>query len=200
MDINRKCTKCQRVFPATNEFFHKSNTSKHGLHSRCKSCKKNIEIERRLKNPEKAKDRDKFFRNKYKEKIAVRVKEYYQKNKKGINERRKKRYKEKYYNDPKYKMKILLRGRFRSVVIKKHQSSIDCGCSVDELISHIESQFIDGMTWENHGKNGWHIDHIKPCCSFDLTDPQQQKECFHYTNLRPLWAIDNLKKGGKFLQ
>lgn len=54
------------------------------------------------------------------------------------------------------------------------------------------------MTWENYGVHGWHIDHIRPCKSFDLTDPEQQKECFHYTNLQPLWWWENLEKGGKW--
>ena len=52
------------------------------------------------------------------------------------------------------------------------------------------------MTQKNYGE--WHVDHIKPCASFDLTDPKQQEICFHYTNLQPLWAIDNIKKGSKF--
>ena len=53
------------------------------------------------------------------------------------------------------------------------------------------------MTWDNYGE--WHIDHIKPCCGFDLTDFEQQKKCFHYTNLQPLWAKDNITKNGKFI-
>ena len=65
------------------------------------------------------------------------------------------------------------------------------GCSVNFLKKYIEDQFEDGMTWENHGL--WHIDHRKPCSSFNLTEEQQQKECFHYTNLQPLWAKDNLQ-------
>jgi hypothetical protein len=70
------------------------------------------------------------------------------------------------------------------------------GCSVLEARRHIESQFLEGMSWENYGrkKTDWQIDHIRPCASFDLTDPEQQKVCFHYTNLRPLWAPDNWKK------
>ena len=194
MNTNRQCTICQHIFPATTEYFHKSNTSKYGLHSRCKSCKKNIEVERRFKNPEKSKEKDKGFREKYREKRSLYIKSYCSNNKKRINENRKKRY----YNDPKYKIKQILRSRFYGVIIKKYQSSMDFGCSIDELCLHIESMFLDGMTWDNHGK--WHIDHIKPCCAFDLTDPKQQQECFHYSNLQPLWAVDNLKKNGKYLQ
>jgi hypothetical protein len=66
------------------------------------------------------------------------------------------------------------------------------GCTAAELRHHLEAQFVDGMSWDNRPL--WHIDHIIPCCTFDLTDPQQQRECFHYTNLRPLWKIDNLKR------
>jgi len=194
MNNKRQCTICQNIFPATTEYFHKSNTSKCGLHSRCKSCKKLLETERRKKNPEKALLKDKFFREKYKDKRVSYIKDYAQKNKKRLNEKRRKRY----HNDPKYKMKQILRRRFYDVVINKYQSSMEFGCSIEELCLYIESKFSDGMTWENHGE--WHIDHIKPCCAFDLTDPEQQRECFHYSNLQPLWAVDNLKKNGKYPQ
>lgn len=72
------------------------------------------------------------------------------------------------------------------------------GCSMEELKSHIEKQFKTGMTWSNYGKNGWHIDHIKPCASFDLTNEDQAKACFHFTNLQPLWWFENLSKGDRF--
>jgi hypothetical protein len=71
-------------------------------------------------------------------------------------------------------------------------------CSMEFLRGYLESRFLPGMSWENYGKFGWHIDHIKPCCSFDMSDPKQQRECFHYKNLQPLWAIDNHRKWGKF--
>jgi hypothetical protein len=68
------------------------------------------------------------------------------------------------------------------------------GCTLDELRSHLEAQFKPGMTWENYGYRGWHVDHIRPCSNFDLSDPEQQRQCFHFTNLQPLWAELNLKK------
>lgn len=71
------------------------------------------------------------------------------------------------------------------------------GCDTEELRRHLESQFTKGMNWNNYGINGWHVDHIEPCASFDLTDEDQQKKCFHYTNLQPLWAKDNLRKSNK---
>jgi len=72
------------------------------------------------------------------------------------------------------------------------------GCTVAELRQHLEAQFTNGMSWENYGRSGWHIDHIRPCASFDLSDPEQQRQCFHYTNLQPLWAADNIRKGAKW--
>jgi hypothetical protein len=65
------------------------------------------------------------------------------------------------------------------------------GCSRKELKLHIESLWQDGMNWKNYGKTGWHVDHIIPMHTFDMADPKQQAECFHYTNLRPLWMKEN---------
>lgn len=81
----------------------------------------------------------------------------------------------------------------------KHYSKFKehVGCSYEQLVEHLESQFVEGMTWENYGLRGWHIDHIKPVCSFDHTDTDEVRECWHYSNLQPLWAIDNWKKGGR---
>lgn len=69
------------------------------------------------------------------------------------------------------------------------------GCTRDQLVKHIESQFVKGMTWYNQGR--WHIDHIMPCSAFDLTNPEQVKVCFNWQNLRPIWAKKNLRKGKK---
>lgn len=84
----------------------------------------------------------------------------------------------------------------------KHQGTIKSnhtmdyvGCSKEELVKHIESKFKGGMSWDNYGLKGWHIDHIIPLCSYDLTIDKNRYTAFHYTNLQPLWAKDNLKKG-----
>lgn len=71
------------------------------------------------------------------------------------------------------------------------------GCSVQELKVRLEEIFLPGMTWGNYGFYGWHVDHIKPCASFDLSKPEQQKICFHFSNLQPLWAVDNIRKGAR---
>ena len=72
------------------------------------------------------------------------------------------------------------------------------GCSIPDLIKHLESKFQEGMNWSNYGFYGWHIDHIRPCSSFNLLNEEEQKQCFHYTNLQPLWAKDNLQKHNKW--
>lgn len=101
-------------------------------------------------------------------------------------------------------LKDLLSGRLAKAI--KHQygekafSTTDLlGCSIEDVRDHLESQFSEGMTWENMGRNGWHIDHIRPCDSFDLTDPEEQQKCFHYTNLQPLWQADNIRKSNHYI-
>jgi hypothetical protein len=71
------------------------------------------------------------------------------------------------------------------------------GCALAELSAHLEKQFKNGMTWQNYGQ--WHIDHIIPCAKFDLTDSEQQRKCFHFSNLQPLWAIENIVKSNKLV-
>ena len=105
-----------------------------------------------------------------------------------------------YSNKPLVKFKKRLRGRIHSALLNqqatKHTpSSKLLGCPIEQAQNHIASLFQENMSWDNHGE--WHIDHIIPCSSFDLTDPEEQKKCFHYTNLQPLWAHDNLSKGAK---
>lgn len=66
------------------------------------------------------------------------------------------------------------------------------GCSMEQFRRHTEVQFKPGMSWDNYGQ--WHMDHKKPCVKFDLSKPEEQKACFHYSNLQPLWAEENLAK------
>jgi hypothetical protein len=74
------------------------------------------------------------------------------------------------------------------------------GCSIQDFRQHIEKQFKPGMTWQNYGFYGWHLDHILPCAHFDLKDLEQQKLCFHYSNYQPLWWNENFSKGAKILE
>lgn len=99
--------------------------------------------------------------------------------------------------------RILTNLRRRVTYALQNAIKVDCtlnliGCSLPELKLWLESQFQEGMNWENYGVYGWHIDHCRPCASFDLTDPEQQRQCFNYKNLQPLWAKDNLQKSDKW--
>ncbi len=85
----------------------------------------------------------------------------------------------------------------KTVLVKKGKSILNfMGCSVKDFLIHLESKFTTGMSWDNYGagRGCWHIDHIKPCLTFNLTSEEEQKKCFHYTNLRPLWAEDNWRR------
>lgn len=100
-----------------------------------------------------------------------------------------------------HRLRCGLGGRIRVAV--KRQSGVKAaktmeliGCSVLELRTHLEARFKPGMTWENYGPV-WHIDHIKPCAAFNLIHPEQQRICFHWTNLQPLFASENIQKSDK---
>jgi hypothetical protein len=104
----------------------------------------------------------------------------------------------KYANDPRWRARIkykkLLQRMLRG---HKYPESVVwnlVGCTIGELKSHLESQFTSCMSWDNFGLNGWVVDHIIPCCRFDLTEYRQRHECFHYTNLQPMWYEVNRKK------
>jgi hypothetical protein len=100
--------------------------------------------------------------------------------------------------NPKTRLELNLRQRVQKALkaqgARKHGKTYDLlGMSAKELRTYIESKFVEGMNWENYGQ--WHIDHIRPISSFNLMEAEQQKIAFHYSNLQPLWAVDNLKKG-----
>ena len=126
-------------------------------------------------------------------------KEYYKKNKererKKQNEYKSKRAK----TDPAFRMIKNYRKRTWEAYKNNRKSKTTLellGCSPEELAQHLEKQFQPGMTHDNYGE--WHIDHIRPIASFDLSDPKEAEKCFHYTNLQPLWAADNLFKSDSY--
>lgn len=155
-------------------------------------------------------------RNREKKRLSWR--KFYRKNIEKEKERRRlktangdqrrylKAYRERNKNNPHMKIRSNLSLRVRNALnssdIRKTQKTMDLiGCSIESYKRYLESLFQPGMTWENYGvwREGqpmkWQIDHIKPCDSFDLVDPIQQKACFHYPNTQPLWASENARKG-----
>ena len=159
----------------------------------------------RLNNKEKIKEVMRQYRLDNDEKIKESMRQYRLDNKEKIKQWRldNRDYFNKYHQnrskiDPIFKFIKNQRGRIWSALKGKNKSKSTMkllGCSIEECWNHLEQQFKPGMTRDNYGL--WHVDHIIPCASFDFNDPEQQKKCFHYTNLQPLWAEDNLKKGAK---
>lgn len=101
--------------------------------------------------------------------------------------------------DPDFKLRKSLSSRMRRALSQQYshkakQTMELIGCTVADLKKYLEIRFEPGMSWNNYGSRGWTIDHIIPCASFDLTQPEEQKKCFHYTNLQPMWWLDNSKK------
>ena len=196
------CNKCEKDKKLSEFYSGRSN---------CKQCVKQYRKEYYSKNRNKCIVSMKKYEANNKEYLSVKAmhwyrknkeiklqyeKQYYTENKVKILERERKHNKNRYVEDLQYRLKCILRKRLRTA-IKNNQkigSAVrDLGCSIEDLKKHLESQFQSGMTWDNHGE--WHIDHIKPLASFDLQDPTQLREACHYSNLQPLWAKDNLKKG-----
>lgn len=150
-----------------------------------------------------------FFLSKQKEYHQVHIddkraydKEYYKLNKERKRRQAGENKKQRFQNDINFRILCNLRTRvWRAMrgIGKKSKKTLDLiGCSVDFLKEHLEGQFKSGMSWENYGK--WEIDHIKPCACFDLSKPGEQRECFNYLNLQPLWEKENILKGGRVLQ
>ncbi len=138
----------------------------------------------------------------WREKNRKAQREYYaryrKENKSKLNAHQK-AYRERNKNSPEFKLRKNLRERLRNAIKgtrKSKPTMLLVGCTIDELKAHLEKQFRDGMDWSNYGQ--WHIDHIKPCTAFDLLTPEAQLECFHYSNLQPLWASENMSKGAKY--
>ena len=167
---------------------------------RNKDYDKDYNKKRRRYDKDEVKDRNKKYWEENKEELKKRHREYYKENKDNILKSNLKYESDRKKSDPLYKMTKNLRCRtraaFKASRWHKNSSNIDMlGCSFNEAFKHIESQFTEGMSWKNHGVRGWHIDHIIPLCSAN-TEEELVSLC-HYTNLQPLWAKDNLIKGGK---
>ena len=144
----------------------------------------------------------KSYYNANRDKILENNKKYNNENKEKVRVRKSEWTKQQRLTNPQLRVKDSMRARVRGLltrdnITKKNTTQELIGCDFEYLRKHLESQFTEGMTWENYGRNGWHVDHIIPCNNFDLTDIEQQKKCFHYTNLQPLWEFDNLSKGSK---
>lgn len=172
--------------------YYKSKTYITGILGRCKTCHNKKCANRmkiRIKSDDEYSKKMKEYKKKWKTanrgKIIEYLRRWEEKNPEKVKE---------YRNKPHRKLSSNLRKRLREFV-KGQRRFPGVGCTRERLVSHIESLWDEGMTWDNYGQ--WHIDHIMPCSAFDLMDPKQIEECFHYTNLQPLWAKENIIKSNK---
>jgi hypothetical protein len=154
---------------------------------------------------EKAKERSKKYYLSNKEKVlAKQAKRRNDPEKKdSLNAYAKEYSKKRRDKDTVYKITVNLRARFTSILkakkILKNNSVVNLtGCTIEFLKDYLESKFLPTMSWENYGKY-WHIDHIKPCSLFDLSDIKEQNKCFHYTNLQPLFAVTTIIEGVEYI-
>jgi len=209
--ILKCCTKCGKLKKLAE--FKTNRWTKSGYGSRCIICDLADGRRRYNQNIEKERARSALYRKTYAEKNRQRGKDYYLRNRdkllakkceyhKKYAPRRRLRERERMRDDVEFRLKKGLRCRIyyalrRDGIVKSKRTEELISCSIEFLRGYLQAKFYFGMTWKNYGK--WHIDHKKPCVSFDLTDPEQQKKCFHYTNLRPLWAQDNFHKGAKVI-
>jgi hypothetical protein len=210
---HKKCTICLKNKNLIS--LYKKKGGKLGLDARCKLCVSFYHKQHFQKNKDTIlQNRSNYmdeYRKNNKDHISEYNRNYYEKNKqKLMNKKASPKYRElsrkyeknKRQNNSSFRILGSLRSRLR-IAIKNHKKNGTTkeliGCDIGYLKDYLEQKFVEGMTWDNYGKNGWHIDHIMPCSSFDLSNPEEQRKCFHYTNLQPLWAKDNISKSDKIL-
>lgn len=206
--------------------FHKKAMGKFGVDSVRTICRKQMSAAKYQDNSDKIKaatnaykaanrevirEKSREYDKQNAEKIAFRKAKYrqqeYVKERERVRGKNNREYQRNYNNDKRknslqYRLKCVLRtriGNFMRGVGQKQGSAVkDLGCTIDELITYLESKFTEGMNWNNYGINGWHVDHVKPLATFDLTVREEFLQACHYTNLQPLWAEDNFRKNRKY--
>lgn len=202
----KTCSNCHACKPVA--LFRKK-------HNQCKACIAAYYRKYRQNNKEKLAAKDRKYRQENKEKITANKREYRQENKEEIaayqreyrqehREDRNARDRKRRKNDPVYAITKRLRSRMWEAVKaagldKKCDSSSELlGISYQGLKEWLEAQFTEGMTWEN--RSDWHVDHRVPCDAFDMTVEENQRICFWYKNLQPLWATQNIQKSNTYTE
>lgn len=188
MENMKFCKSCKQA--KSEDYFSKDESKKDKLRSQCKECSSKYALEY-LKNHKEL--RKEYLRNYYKNN-KEKYKQYKNIHKKRIadyqNQKRNKDLNFRLLNNLRSRLNQVLKGNPKLETTTKL-----VGCSLEFLKQYLESKFTSDMSWNNYGRNGWEIDHIRPCASFDLSKESEQRKCFHYSNLQPLWVEDNRLKG-----
>jgi hypothetical protein len=194
-----KCTGCLAE-KSERDFYPKK--CKRGFAHKCKSCECAGKQKYYQANRAEIVTRVKLHTGKNRDAVKKYHAGYYVKNKEAFRTYKREYMRRRLGSEIDFKLKQLLRDRIRKALKKSYKKAAGTaalvGCSMSDFRRHIESKFRDGMTWENHGRKGWHIDHVRPVSSFDFNHESQQRECFHYTNMQPLWAEENHIKSNKW--
>jgi hypothetical protein len=179
--------------------FYTNKRTPDGVSYTCKSCMSAYSKQYRADNEARLAQLKKNWYVENKEEALAYAAEYYQQNKEEIIKKvvnyRSKRLK----TDVEFRLQKNLRHRLGKL-LKQQSSSIAVtflGCSLEEFKLHLERNFQPGMTWDNYGSRGWHIDHKMPLSAFNLQNEEEVKKACHYSNLQPLWWQDNLSKSNK---
>jgi hypothetical protein len=206
--MEKECVKCTKIKDTSQ--FNKNKNSKDGFQHWCRQRFK----EHRHQNIEKVHERERLYRirtegkrlqyfieyrKNNKEKIAKYHKSHRVENRKKISEQKRLYHYYKRHTDIQFKLMSNLRNRLYHALNGNYKTGSavrDLGCSIAELKIWLENQFVDGMCWENwgRGEGKWNIDHIIPFHKVDLTKREDLLKVCHYTNLRPLWYIDNMSR------
>ena len=198
-DETKVCKKCLKDLPL--DCFYPVASRKDGRCWACKECEQARKMAWKKKHPEQVKASNQKWRDAHRKQKAEYNHEYTITHRRQRNERERKK-----GTLIEFRLKCNLRRRVHKTIIHGEKSAPTfklLGCTTDQIRQYLESLFTEGMTWENYGRtncallDGWQIDHIIPCSAFDLTKPAEQKKCFHYTNLQPMWARENMVKGCK---
>jgi hypothetical protein len=210
---SKVCSICNEEKKITE--FGKELGTYDGYKFRCKKCFTQYSTYRRNADLEKAREKELEYYHQNKEKInkirqeryplrAEHVKQYNKiyckNNREKINAYNRKYRKRFLEQNPYFKLAINMRQRIRMAVLQKRECKSTkeyLGCSVEFLRNWFEHQFTKEMSWENYGSY-WHIDHVEPCASFDLSKEENIHKCFCWKNTQPLSKEENLKKRDKY--
>jgi hypothetical protein len=215
----KKCNKCNKEKDFNN--FYKKKTSSDGYNNICIECRKEYNKEKKeniqnyyLENKEQYKNNSKKYYSNNKDIVKQNVnvwqksnpslvKDYSKKWSYNNREYFKKWRQNQWNNNPNFRLRIILGNRLNEIIKKSKTYKTNniislLGCTLEECKVYLEKQFLPEMNWNNHGVV-WEIDHIKPCSLFDLTKEEKQKECFHFTNLQPLFKTTKIAESFGYL-
>lgn len=193
----KKCSRCGELKPV--EQFSRNIRISDGLSIHCTECKRLFRIEYKERHPDKIKQSKLEFKEHHPEYMREYMKEY----RKGYKQIRNARERERKLTDPLYKLTCRIRSNIHSYIkrtgAKKTCSSSELlGCTHEEFKEYFESKFTEGMSWDIFcNSDSIHIDHIIPVDAFDLSIESELRKCYHYSNLQPLWKVDNLTKSNR---